>query len=190
MLAGVTVVGWTITNPEDPDSPGLVTICVIVAGRIHMHIDEENKHSREFRMSSPRQQGMTLVELIVVLATMSLALAVAIAISVPMIAPPNVRPCPSMCLVVEYTTTSAPSSNGFWSSGVANTLSTTTVAPACWASSETAAMSTSSSIGLEGVSMNTQAVGVASVTAPAAPPTLGSPGAWASLFAGLAPAPA
>lgn len=35
------------------------------------------------------------------------------------------RPWPSICLVAEYTTTSAPSVSGFWKTGVANTLSIT-----------------------------------------------------------------
>ncbi len=50
---------------------------------------------------------------------------------------------------------SAPSSSGRWNIGVAKTLSTTTRAPASCASVATASMSTSSSIGLEGVSRNT-----------------------------------
>ena len=44
------------------------------------------------------------------------------------------------------------------------TLSTTTVAPAAWASSETAAMSTSSCIGLLGVSKKTAVVGTDSAS--------------------------
>ena len=79
--------------------------------------------------------------------------------SVPRIAPPRTRPWPSMCLVAEYTTTSAPSSSGFCSTGLANTLSTTTIAPAAWASSLTALRSTISSPGFEGVSRKTMRVG-------------------------------
>ena len=51
---------------------------------------------------------------------------------------------------------SAPSSSGRCSSGVANTLSTTTLAPARWASALTAARSTSSSVGLPGDSRKTR----------------------------------
>ncbi len=54
---------------------------------------------------------------------------------------------------------SAPSSSGLEKTGVPKTLSTTTFAPAAWASSVTAAMSTSSCIGLLGVSKKTAVVG-------------------------------
>ncbi len=54
---------------------------------------------------------------------------------------------------------SAPSSSGFWCRTVAKTLSTTTCAPAAWASSHTARTSTSSCMGLEGDSKNTASVG-------------------------------
>ncbi|CNH68977.1 Uncharacterised protein [Mycobacterium tuberculosis] len=64
-----------------------------------------------------------------------------------------------MCLVPEYTTTSTPSGKPCCSSGVANTLSSTTFAPAAWDSSVTAAMSTSDCIGFDGVSKNTACVG-------------------------------
>ena len=64
-----------------------------------------------------------------------------------------------MCLVQEYTTTSAPDSNGRCNRGVANTLSTTTMAPAECASSATARKSTISSMGLDGVSSSTSAAG-------------------------------
>ena len=47
---------------------------------------------------------------------------------------------------------SAPSSSGCWKSGVAKTLSTTSLAPALWAISATAAMSMTSSVGLVGLS--------------------------------------
>jgi hypothetical protein len=80
----------------------------------------------------------------------------------PSTAPPSVRPCPSMCFVVEYTTTSAPRSSGRCSTGVAKMLSTMTRAPAACASSLTAATSTSSCIGFDGVSKNTTFAGVAS----------------------------
>ena len=43
--------------------------------------------------------------------------------------PPRQRPWPSMCLVAEYTTTSAPSASGLCQIGVANTLSTISRAP-------------------------------------------------------------
>ena len=55
---------------------------------------------------------------------------------------------------------SAPISNGFCSSGVANTLSTTTSAPAWCANAATARRSTTSSIGFEGVSSSTIVAGV------------------------------
>lgn len=77
----------------------------------------------------------------------------------PRMAPPSTRPWPSMCLVPEYTTTSTPSGTPCCSSGVAKTLSSTTFAPAAWASSVTAAMSTSDCIGFDGVSKNTAVVG-------------------------------
>ena len=62
-------------------------------------------------------------------------------------------------VVQEYTTTSAPSASGFWYTGEAKTLSTTTMAPALWARAEMAAMSRISSMGLEGLSSSTAAVG-------------------------------
>ena len=83
---------------------------------------------------------------------------------VPRTAPPSVRPCPSMCLVAEYTTTSAPNSSGRCSTGVANTLSTTTCAPAACARSQTARTSMSSCIGLDGDSKNTAVAGVLSAS--------------------------
>jgi hypothetical protein len=44
--------------------------------------------------------------------------------------PPITSECPPRYFVVEWTTTSAPSSSGLWRYGVANVLSTTTMAPA------------------------------------------------------------
>ena len=73
--------------------------------------------------------------------------------------PPRHLPWPSICLVAEYTTMSAPSSSGFCSNGVANTLSTMTLAPALWASAETALISTMSRPGFDGVSTKTHFVG-------------------------------
>ena len=69
-----------------------------------------------------------------------------------------------MCLVPEYTTTSTPRGKPCCSRGVANTLSSTTFAPAAWAISLTAAMSTSDCIGLDGVSKNTACVGLDSAS--------------------------
>src|SRR6478735_9558349 len=69
-----------------------------------------------------------------------------------------------MCLVPEYTTTSAPSGIPCCSNGVAKTLSSTTFAPAACASSDTAAISTSDCIGLDGVSKNTAWVGLLSAS--------------------------
>ncbi len=83
----------------------------------------------------------------------------------PRMAPPSTRPWPSMCLVPEYTTTSAPSGIPCWRSGVAKTLSSTTFAPAACASSHTAAMSTSDCIGFDGVSKNTAWVGLGAESA-------------------------
>ena len=59
---------------------------------------------------------------------------------------------------------SAPWSSGREKTGVPKTLSTTTTAPARWASSLTAAMSTSSWVGLLGVSKKTAAAGVRSAS--------------------------
>ena len=65
-------------------------------------------------------------------------------------APPTTSECPPRYLVVECTTASAPSSSGRWTTGVANVLSTATSAPCL--RSTTAAMSTTFSSGLVGVS--------------------------------------
>ena len=62
--------------------------------------------------------------------------------------PPRQRPCPSMCLVAEYTTTSAPNCSGLCQIGVANTLSTISRAPAACAISAMAPMSSTSSVGI------------------------------------------
>ena len=53
---------------------------------------------------------------------------------------------------------SAPSASGCWRYGVANVLSTTTRAPAAWAASAAARMSTMFSVGLVGVSIQTSRV--------------------------------
>ena len=65
-------------------------------------------------------------------------------------APPTTSEWPPRYLVVEWTTAVAPSSSGRWTIGVAKVLSTTTARPS--AASTTAAMSTSLSSGLVGVS--------------------------------------
>ena len=70
----------------------------------------------------------------------------------PKIAPPNTLPCPSICLVAEYITTSAPKLRGFCKIGVAKTLSTTTKEPFFFAIFETASMSIISKHGFDGVS--------------------------------------
>ena len=57
-----------------------------------------------------------------------------------------------MYLVVEWITKSAPSSKGFWNTGVRKVLSTATSAPTCLASVQTFSMSTTRTNGLEGVS--------------------------------------
>ncbi len=69
--------------------------------------------------------------------------------------PPTTSLWPPRYLVEEWMTTSAPSANGFCSTGVANVLSTTTIAPRSWASSLIASMSTMRSHGLLGVSTQT-----------------------------------
>ena len=74
------------------------------------------------------------------------------------ITPPSARPCPSMCLVVEYTTTSAPCATAWLNTGVENTLSTITNAPIAWAIFDTSVMSTSSSVGFDIDSKNTALV--------------------------------
>ncbi|MNI59289.1 hypothetical protein D3C73_1144460 [compost metagenome] len=68
----------------------------------------------------------------------------------PATTPPMQRPWPSMNLVAEWNTMSAPSLSGCCSAGVLKQLSTTSMAPRAWAISASAAMSTSSASGLEG----------------------------------------
>ena len=63
--------------------------------------------------------------------------------------------CPPRYFVVEWTTMSAPRSSGVCRYGVANVLSTTSRAPAAWAASATAAMSTMFSSGFVGDSIQT-----------------------------------
>jgi hypothetical protein len=63
-----------------------------------------------------------------------------------------------MYFVTLCTTTSAPSSNGCCKAGDANVLSTTTRAPEACASAATASMSTTLSIGFDGVSTQTKRV--------------------------------
>ena len=63
-----------------------------------------------------------------------------------------------MYFVVEWSTTSAPSASGCWRYGVANVLSTTTVAPTACAASAAARMSTMFSHGFVGVSSHTSRV--------------------------------
>ncbi len=70
----------------------------------------------------------------------------------PTTAPPSTRPCPSICLVAEWTTMSAPNFIGCCNAGEQKQLSTTSSAPALWAMSATAAMSATSVSGFEGVS--------------------------------------
>jgi len=73
-----------------------------------------------------------------------------------------------MYLVVECTTTSAPSDNGCCSSGERKVLSTTTWAPTSWEAAAMAVMSTTRSKGLEGVSTHTSAGFCVSASASAA----------------------
>src|SRR5690606_19795653 len=67
-------------------------------------------------------------------------------------APPTTSEWPPQYLVVEWTTTSAPSASGCCRYGVANVLSTTSSAPASRAIAPNAAMSAMFSSGLVGVS--------------------------------------
>ncbi|MNC87015.1 hypothetical protein D3C83_27090 [compost metagenome] len=76
----------------------------------------------------------------------------------PAIAPPITRPCPSMNLVAECTTMSAPSSSGFCSTGVQKTLSTASSAPALRASVDSFSRSEISVSGFDGVSRNSSRV--------------------------------
>ena len=69
-----------------------------------------------------------------------------------MTAPAIRSECPERNLVADSTTTSAPSAAGRTANGVAKVLSTTSRAPAACASSATAAMSSSLSVGLARVS--------------------------------------
>ena len=70
----------------------------------------------------------------------------------PTTAPPSTRPWPSMCLVAECTTTSAPNLIGCCKAGEQKQLSTTNSAPALCAISATAAISDTSVSGFDGVS--------------------------------------
>ena len=83
--------------------------------------------------------------------------------SSPQTMPPTTSEWPPMYFVVECTTTSAPSSNGFCRYGEAKVLSTTSAA--CFFTAAMASMSTMSSIGFVGVS--TQMALVLSLTAAA-----------------------
>ena len=68
-------------------------------------------------------------------------------------APPMTVPWPLMNFVVLWMTTSAPRARGRCSTGVANVLSTTTLAPCAWAISVVLAMSITDIVGFAGVSM-------------------------------------
>jgi hypothetical protein len=69
--------------------------------------------------------------------------------------PPTTSEWPPRYFVVEWTTASAPRSSGFCRYGVANVLSTTRIAPTACAASAAARMSTTFSIGFEGLSIQT-----------------------------------
>ena len=73
-------------------------------------------------------------------------------------APPITSECPPRYLVVECTTTCAPSAIGFCRNGVAKVLSTTSQAPRRRAISAHAAMSIRRSIGFVGLSIQTMRV--------------------------------
>src|ERR1039458_6211334 len=70
----------------------------------------------------------------------------------PSTAPPSTRPCPSMYLVAEWITISAPNCSGRCRIGVQKQLSTASSAPQLLAITEIAAMSEISVSGLDGVS--------------------------------------
>ena len=70
-------------------------------------------------------------------------------------APPTVSLCPFRNLVVEWMTASAPSESGCWRYGVAKVLSTTSIAPTACDASAALRMSTTLSIGFDGVSTQT-----------------------------------
>src|SRR5690242_3744938 len=70
-------------------------------------------------------------------------------------APPTTSEWPPQYLVVEWVTMSAPSDSGCWRYGLAKVLSTTSRAPASWATAASASMSAMPSSGLVGVSTQT-----------------------------------
>jgi len=90
--------------------------------------------------------------------------------------------CPARYFVTEWTTRSAPSSNGLWFTGDANVLSTTASAPNRCAASHAAAMSTTWSRGLVGdSSQRMRAPSSAESRASASPTstcTLETPSGW------------
>ena len=73
-------------------------------------------------------------------------------------APPTTSEWPPQYFVVECTTTSAPRVSGCWRYGEAKVLSTTSSAPASWATAASASMSPMLSSGLVGVSTHTSFV--------------------------------
>jgi hypothetical protein len=73
-------------------------------------------------------------------------------------APPTTSLWPPRYLVALCITTSMPSFKGCCKTGVAKVLSQTAQAPAAWAMSATAAMSTSFNKGFDGVSIQTRRV--------------------------------
>ena len=73
-------------------------------------------------------------------------------------APARTSPWPLRYLVPEWNTRSAPSAIGRVSTGVATVESTANSAPAPWATSAAAAMSITSQVGLQGVSIHTSLV--------------------------------
>ncbi len=64
--------------------------------------------------------------------------------------PPTVSEWPPRNFVVECMTMSAPRASGCWRYGEQNVLSTTTIAPTRWASSERSGMSASRMVGFVG----------------------------------------
>ena len=83
-------------------------------------------------------------------------------------------------MVVECSTTSAPRVNGVWRYGVANVLSTTSSAPASWATDAIASMSPMLSSGLVGVSTQTSRVSPGRMAARTASRSEAGAGSWRS----------
>ena len=116
---------------------------------------------RTLRVSRPLMNSQALNGLSVGPAVRRKPTTSCISLAEPATTPPRQRPWPSMYLVAEWMTISAPSASGFCSTGVQKQLSTASSAPWAWATSASAAMSTSSASGLDGDStMNSLVFGL------------------------------